>query len=712
MLQRVKLTNFGRHRDLEVRFNPGLTALRGPNEAGKSTTLLAVAYALFGAKALKAPIEETVTWGEPVASLKVELDIAVDGVQYSIRRGKSGAEINYPGGKVTGQTETVKFLCDRLRVDQSSAVKLILSNQAELRGALEAGTKATTDLIERLAEFDQIDQLIERMQEGLTLGNTASAENALQTARESLLRHADLQEPDWAALDATIAHASEASHKAQARLDALESDRAAADNAVDAARTAENNYRQAVQRCDDLRAQLERVSHDRELAHRQAQEAAAGLRPKATLEAEIEQLKQAPEHLKVWERLEKVAGVAPTHQIEGTYESARERLARLEASVKSLTAHVWELRKNISVWEAAVTTGTCSVCGQDFSHLPEVAAKNAETAGKIKQAEADLAALNVEVDGAKALVDTLKYVVRQTEHSATLLEGNPGYLGVSDLTLVPPTLVWIGPDVRALKDATQTLRELKAELARVEAEDRARTAAQARAEQLAQQVETLGAQWTSAVAAAEALVERPSVTAATAQRDAVLERRRPLQQAASDAQVALRDAEYALRDARRAHKDACTQKDQAQAAVERLEGDLKSLVFNNALLKRVRQARPIIADQLWTIVLNAVSVYFSEMRGVKSTVTKDVDGFKVDDHAIATLSGSTLDILGLAIRVALVRTFLPNSPFLVLDEPSAAMDETRTQAMLGFLAGCGQKQIILVTHEDVSESVADHMIQL
>jgi ABC-type transport system involved in cytochrome bd biosynthesis fused ATPase/permease subunit len=79
---------------------------------------------------------------------------------------------------------------------------------------------------------------------------------------------------------------------------------------------------------------------------------------------------------------------------------------------------------------------------------------------------------------------------------------------------------------------------------------------------------------------------------------------------------------------------------------------------------------------------------------------------------VEAYSGSTIDSLGLAIRVALVRTFLPTAPFLILDEPAAACSEARTDNMLGFVVGCGFPQVLLVTHEDVSESVADHIITL
>ena len=70
MLNKIILTNFQRHRHLEVVFNAGISALRGSNEAGKSTLIRAICYALFGAKALPMSLSEAVTWGEPEASLR------------------------------------------------------------------------------------------------------------------------------------------------------------------------------------------------------------------------------------------------------------------------------------------------------------------------------------------------------------------------------------------------------------------------------------------------------------------------------------------------------------------------------------------------------------------------------------------------------------------------------------------------------------------
>jgi DNA repair exonuclease SbcCD ATPase subunit len=150
----------------------------------------------------------------------------------------------------------------------------------------------------------------------------------------------------------------------------------------------------------------------------------------------------------------------------------------------------------------------------------------------------------------------------------------------------------------------------------------------------------------------------------------------------------------------------------ANKTIEACKADLASLGFNNALVAKLRKIRPIIANKLWNTVLASVSVMFSQMRKKESWVTKDSGGFKVNGQTVESLSGSTLDILGLAIRCALLRTFLPQCGLLVLDEPCASMDDGRTEALLGFLKSVGFQQTLLVSHEEVSESVADNLIQL
>ena len=54
----------------------------------------------------------------------------------------------------------------------------------------------------------------------------------------------------------------------------------------------------------------------------------------------------------------------------------------------------------------------------------------------------------------------------------------------------------------------------------------------------------------------------------------------------------------------------------------------------------------------------------------------------------------------------------PWANFMMLDEPSAACDQDRTNAMLGYIASSGFGQVLLVTHNEQSESFAHNLIQL
>jgi DNA repair exonuclease SbcCD ATPase subunit len=134
------------------------------------------------------------------------------------------------------------------------------------------------------------------------------------------------------------------------------------------------------------------------------------------------------------------------------------------------------------------------------------------------------------------------------------------------------------------------------------------------------------------------------------------------------------------------------------------------LVFNNTLVKKIKAARPIVAAKLWSMVLSSVSVMFSSMRGEQSIVTKGTKGFLINDRPHEALSGSALDLLGFAIRVAMLKTFIPDCSFLILDEATAACDDDRTASLLGFIASAGFPQTLLVTHEQASESVADNVV--
>ena len=77
-ITRLRLLDFRRHAELELRPAPGLTLVRGPNEAGKSTIERAIELALYG-QADGGDLESLRRWGGPSDSVPtIELDFEAD----------------------------------------------------------------------------------------------------------------------------------------------------------------------------------------------------------------------------------------------------------------------------------------------------------------------------------------------------------------------------------------------------------------------------------------------------------------------------------------------------------------------------------------------------------------------------------------------------------------------------------------------------------
>ena len=201
MLKKVELQNFRKHTDLKVCFTEGLNVIRAPNEGGKTTTLEAIAYALFGSKVLRDGLDNTVTWGQPTNSLKVTVEYG----DYVITRSKKGADVLSMGQVfVTGQSEVTSFCEKLIGADGATAANLMFSNQMGLRGVLTNGPKATAQLIEDLGEFDLFDRIIDAAQHKLPLGAATVQADRLQRLVAEIEALAVPAAPDAAAHEANV----------------------------------------------------------------------------------------------------------------------------------------------------------------------------------------------------------------------------------------------------------------------------------------------------------------------------------------------------------------------------------------------------------------------------------------------------------------------------------------------------------------------------
>ncbi len=105
-ITRLRLTDFRRHRDLDIEFKQGLNIVRGPNEAGKSTVQRAIELGLFRRPTFaSAELDELRPWHEPESDPAVELEFEHEGARGRLRKvfgGQRGTvEMEWDGQTLT-----------------------------------------------------------------------------------------------------------------------------------------------------------------------------------------------------------------------------------------------------------------------------------------------------------------------------------------------------------------------------------------------------------------------------------------------------------------------------------------------------------------------------------------------------------------------------------------------------------------------------------
>lgn len=703
MHKRIELTNYRQHRALVVNFQNGVVALRGANEAGKSALLEAIGYALFGAFAFRKgdTLADVVTWGEKESSMKVLYDFAVNSVDYTIKRSKSGAEIK-SGAKIlaTGQTEVRRYCETLLGASAEACSNLMLADQTALRGALSKGPSAAIELIEQLSNFGIIDMIIGLVQTKLPCGATTSVESRLTMLDEQMKVPVEndtgpLEETVIAAAEC-LAGAADAASRVKKLYDAVQEPARKAQTDVSTAETAE---RQLV------------IARN----HRNnAQVALDSIKPvPGPSEQEIAAMRAAVTDAQAWHRAVSAqkalyALVEPENEWEGNLESlqseargANHLIIAGENIIRTADNEIIKLRAQ------KITQTACGLCGKDLRNVPEVVTKNAELDSLIAAQEAikmpEQAAITEQRELHNAYTAILNnHMARQQVYMrcSEFITLDNGY--------VPSRWTWKGPDVTKAAPPN-VAADLTAAEARVQAYQRDLGRKQQAEQALTVATENLHVAEAAVTKAAELLPQAQVVLKDAADRTQQLfqttEALRSAQQTHQTALQALEQAQAVLRERQRA-------REALQAQYGQASKELDGMRFNNDLLKALRDARPAIVSELWDVVSASVSKYFSDIRGVPSVFSREDGNFKVDGHNATSLSGSALDALGLAIRISLTRTFLPNTRFLVLDEPAAAADTDRETNMLGVISTCDFDQVLLVTHSELCDSFATQVIHL
>lgn len=705
MLKSLTTKNFRKLADRQFYFAPGLNVVRGQNEEGKSTLFEAVKYALFGVKTCREGISGLVSWGQPEATLSVTLVFEIENVNYTIFRNKAGAELRYDGGHVTGQAEVGNFVARLLGVPVQVVSSLMLASQNDIRGTIAGGDTDSAKLIETLANLSALDNLLDLIKDKLPCGVDVAPQARLQDAKAALA----VLDASSEGVDPTLIAARQA--ELAGLIPTLDAEINGCDELITPLNeefghmsSAKQKFEAWASKTDLLKASLDDLSSKRDLI---VVPPCPDNGDTVLAQTALDVAKAATANLAVFKAMPALNDRVLTYKWAGSFtdfEAAYSDCLKIEALSRSALQN---FSTEVRLLESQLVTGSvCGYCAKDVSSLPEVAAKNAEITAAIAQNNAQAAACQVSLADTvaeKAAYGAIATADVPVEKFAT---ANGKLVRLQD-TQVPRLLEWVGPVVGI---GSISVAEAEAQLADLRSQTLKHS-------QATGQLSTYQALHTAKLAEQELhFVGRPappdeqefnSVLHTLGLHNATRGERAAQ---AVRARAELSTVNSQLASIEFAAKTLEVRKSSLRDTITNSEKEIRDLAFNNALVKRVREVRPMVAAHMWNKVLSAVSHYFTQMRGTPSLITKTVSGFQIDGHSLQAMSGSTLDALGLAVRIALTKTFTPHVSLLFIDEAFSSMDAERTMASFGFIAGCGFKQVILITHEDMSEASASNLI--
>jgi DNA repair exonuclease SbcCD ATPase subunit len=286
---KLRLKDFGRHRDIELAFAPGFTVIRGPNEAGKTTIQRGIELALFRkVTATGAELETLRSWGageDDRLLARVEFTVEEEGEQPATtteRRGVLEKEFRGQRGRVhlelDGQTVT-----DPARADQVMAELTGIPNESFFRSTASI----------RHEEVENLDRdegaLRDRLQASVGGGDRGSsrAKARLEETIRALKARGEKSPGRLKIAEEAVARAETALKSGEGALERLERDRDALAQAREARARAEEalsesrNMLEGARQADRLRSERA-VLEERYERLRQATEAQQRL---AALEA-------------------------------------------------------------------------------------------------------------------------------------------------------------------------------------------------------------------------------------------------------------------------------------------------------------------------------------------------------------------------------------------------------------------------------------------
>src|SRR5213595_2990299 len=327
-LHRLRLVNFRQHADTELEFGPGITGIFGPNGSGKTTILEAIAWALYGAQAVRGDKDSIRRLGaKGRAGVEVELEFRLGAHEYRVTRGLSTAALLQDGQVVANSLKSVTDKLERtLGMTHQEFFNTYFTGQKELAVMAALGKTERAAFLSRVLGYERLRDAQEQVR-------------AVRNAVVAEVRGLEAGLPDAAAL-------AEERQTTEAGLARAQATAQAADAAR---RVAKDALAREEPRWNEWVARRERtLSLDGE--RRMAEQAVVAARQEfQRLDKELADALAAREQLRLL-----AAELAPVARLKEEV-AALERLQRETAARRTEEAQLAELARNIRMLERRLT---------------------------------------------------------------------------------------------------------------------------------------------------------------------------------------------------------------------------------------------------------------------------------------------------------------------------------------------------------------------
>jgi DNA repair exonuclease SbcCD ATPase subunit len=712
-IRRLQIRDLRRYRELDIDLAPGVTVVRGPNEAGKSTIQRAIELALTRrVTSSAADLESLRPWdASPDARTWIGIEFEQDeedgrkatGTLEKTFAGQRGAvDLRYDGGAP---------ITDPTLADQVMAELTGIPTEPFFRSTASVRHHELSDLArDETALRDRLQASISGADRG-----TGLAKKKLERAIHGLVTKGEKNPGQLKVAEEAVASVAMSVEQGELALAKLEQDR----DALSGAR--------------ERRADADRVLAERRSMLEKARQAERLTAERTAAQERYDRFREAVE---VATELDSLAQTHPSPNPLPVIRQSVERLRSLDAKIRELTAAL---------------SGEVAV---QFDVAPEPTWRPLSRWGIL------LVLVGLLVAGGAFLAETLGILDLGTASSAPL------YLGAAAagigliLTLVAFWLRRGSQMQEQLRDVEIDRRlrgrsEMEAELKQAQADTVKQLGALglddlAAAEDMLGKEEAHVARMDQLTAQLDGLVGKEPRETLGARRDAAahevdqktsaLEHLGPIAKeprARERLEVEVRDQESALERARDDEANARARVEANAVDAEEVAAEAERLAGGREQLDTLRRRHRVLELTLRSIEHAEVATMKTATRYLEGHMVRDVATVtagryrrvRVDDktldidvHApergdwvpVASLSQGTLDLVYLVARLGLVRLVTGDRrPPLVFDDPFVTLDDTRAARALDLLKRVASDfQIIYLTTSDRYDSAADAVVEL